>query len=449
MTAGQAYNFQPSASDPDGNTLSFSIQNKPAWATFTTSTGRLSGTPASAGTFSNILIGVSDGQATASLSAFSIAVTAAAPTNRPPTISGSPTTSVTAGQAYNFQPTGNDADGNTLTFSIQNKPSWATFNTSTGRLSGTPASAGTFSNILIGVSDGQATASLSAFSIAVTAAAPTNRPPTISGSPTTSVTAGQAYNFQPTGNDADGDTLTFSIQNKPSWATFNTSTGRLSGTPASAGTFSNILIGVSDGQATASLSAFSIAVTAAAPTNRPPTISGSPTTSLNSGTAYSFQPTASDPDGNALTFSIQSKPAWASFSTSTGRLSGTPAAADVGSYSNIVISVSDGSASASLPAFAISVTQVANGSATITWTPPTQNTDGSSLTNLAGYRLYYGTNSASLTQTVQIANAGASSYVVENLSPATWYLCGEGVQQQRGGKRSFRLGQQNHQLRFD
>ena len=236
------------------------------------------------------------------------------------------------------------------------------------------------------------------------------------------MTAGQAYNFQPTGNDADGDTLTFSIQNKPSWATFNTSTGRLSGTPASAGTFSNILIGVSDGQASASLSAFSIAVTVAAPTNRPPTISGSPTTSLNSGTAYSFQPTASDPDGNALTFSIQSKPAWASFSTSTGRLSGTPAAADVGSYSNIVISVSDGSASASLPAFAISVTQVANGTATITWTPPTQNTDGSSLTNLAGYRLYYGTNSASLTQTVQIANAGASSYVVDNLSPATWYF---------------------------
>ena len=87
-----------------------------------------------------------------------------------------------------------------------------------------------------------------------------------------------------------------------------------------------------------------------------------------------------------------------------------------------MISVSDGTASASLPAFAISVTQVATGSATISWTPPTQNTDGSALTNLAGYRLYYGTNSASLTQSIQIANAGASSYVVDNLSPATWYF---------------------------
>ena len=134
------------------------------------------------------------------------------------------------------------------------------------------------------------------------------------------MTAGQAYNFQPSASDADGNTLTFSVQNKPAWATFTASTGRLSGTPTSGnvGTFSNILISVSDGQATASLTTFSIAVTAATPTNRPPTISGSPTTSLNSGTAYSFQPTASDPDGNALTFSIQSKPAWASFTPRPG-----------------------------------------------------------------------------------------------------------------------------------
>jgi hypothetical protein len=426
VQVGKSYTFQPSASDPDGNPLSFSITNKPSWAGFSGTTGRLSGTPTASnvGTFANIVISVSDGQASASLQSFTIAVNAAA--NTAPVISGTPATSATVGQAYSFQPTASDADGNTLTFSIQNKPSWASFSTSTGRLSGTPASSdvGTFSNILIGVSDGQAVVSLPAFSISVTTTAPANRPPTISGSPATSVTAGQAYSFQPTASDADGNTLTFSVQNKPSWASFTTSTGRLSGTPTSSnvGTFSNILISVSDGQASASLSAFSIAVTAAPPANRAPTISGSPTTSLNFGTAYSFQPTANDPDGNTLTFSIQNKPGWATLSTSTGRLSGTPAAADVGNYSNIVISVSDGTVSASLPAFAIAVTQAANGSATISWTPPTQNTDGSTLTDLAGYRLYYGTNSASLSQSVQIANPGASSYMVGNLSPATWYF---------------------------
>ena len=59
--------------------------------------------------------------------------------------------------------------------------------------------------------------------------------------------------------------------------------------------------------------------------------------------AYNFQPKASDPDGNTLTFSIQNKPSWLVFNTTTGKLSGTPSSADVGTYSNIVISVSDGS----------------------------------------------------------------------------------------------------------
>jgi hypothetical protein len=84
--------------------------------------------------------------------------------------------------------------------------------------------------------------------------------------------------------------------------------------------------------------------------------------------------------------------------------------------------VSDGRASASLPAFGITVTDVASGSATLSWTPPTRNTNGTALTNLAGYRIYYGTNSSALNRTVQIANAGVATYVIDNLTPGTWYF---------------------------
>jgi len=88
----------------------------------------------------------------------------------------------------------------------------------------------------------------------------------------------------------------------------------------------------------------------------PPTISGNPATSVVAGQNYSFTPTTTDPSGKTLTFSISNKPSWANFSTSTGQLSGTPAAGNVGTYSNIVISVSDGTQSASLAGFSISVT---------------------------------------------------------------------------------------------
>ncbi len=413
VTAGQPYSFTPTASGPAGMTLTFSVQNLPSWAGFSTSTGTLSGTPPAAyvGTFTNIVISVSDGQASASLAPFSIQVNA-----QPPTISGTPATQVNEGQAYSFTPTASGPTGLTLTFSVQNLPSWASFNTSTGTVSGTPSSSnvGTFSNIVITVSDGPASASLAAFSIQVKAV-----PPTISGTPATSVTAGQSYTFTPTASGPAGLTLTFSVQNLPSWASFNTSTGTLSGTPSSSnvGTYSSIVITVNDGQLSASLAAFSIQVNAL----QPPTISGTPPTQVNAGQAYSFTPTASGPAGTTLTFSIQNMPAWATFSTSTGTLSGTPSSSYVGTFSNIVISVSDGQASASLAPFSIQVNTV-SGTAALSWVAPTTNTDGSPLTNLAGFIINYGTSATNLSQQITVSSATATGYTVTGLTTGTWYF---------------------------
>lgn len=429
VQAGQSYAFTPSASDAEGDPLSFSATGLPAWASLNANTGAVTGTPAAAnvGTSGNITISVSDGKLSASLPSFRIQVTAAPttppPANRAPTISGVPPASITAGTAYSFTPTAADADGDSLTFSITNRPAWASFSTSTGRLSGTPSTSnvGTFSNIRISVSDGQASASLPTFFIQVQA--PANRPPTISGTPNTSATAGTAWSFQPSASDPDGNTLTFSIQNRPSWASFSSSTGRLSGTPGAAnvGSFANIRISVSDGTASVSLAAFTVTVAAAA--NRAPTISGTPATTVNVGAAYSFTPTASDPDNDTVAFGIANKPAWATFDTANGRLSGTPTAADVGTTSNIVISVSDGKGgSATLPAFSITVASTATGSATLSWTAPTENEDGTALTNLAGYRILYGRSASALTEIVQVANAGLTTYVIDDLAQGTWYF---------------------------
>jgi hypothetical protein len=344
------------------------------------------------------------------------------PTNRPPTITGTPPSTATIGTAYAFTPTASDPDGNALTYQIANRPSWATFNTTTGRLSGTPSSwhAGSYGNILISVSDGTATAQLPAF--AITVSSQSNRAPVISGTPPTSATVGSAYSFQPTASDPDGNALTFSISNAPPWTTFSTSTGRLQGTPTAShvGTFSDIVVRVSDGRTTAALPPFAITVSNTA--NRAPLISGTPPTTVMNGTAYSFQPTASDPDGNSLTFSVANAPSWATFSTSTGRLQGTPTAAHVGNFNNIVITVSDGRATASLPAFNITVLAVANGSATLSWTPPTRNTDGSTLTNLAGYRIHWGAAAGSYTNTRTVNNPGLTSYVVDGLAPGTYFF---------------------------
>jgi hypothetical protein len=249
--------------------------------------------------------------------------------------------------------------------------------------------------------------------------------PTISGEPATVVGVGGPYLFTPATSDVDGGELSFTIKNLPGWATFNNVTGELIGTPTAAdvGNYPGIVITVLDGTASAVLPAFSIAVTAtpvAAASG--PTISGTPLTSVLVGAGYAFTPSASDSDGNPLTFTVQNKPSWATFNTSTGELSGTPAAGDVGSSSGIIISATDGSESVSLPAFSIAVVQSTNNSATLSWTPPTQNTDGTPLINLAGYRIYYGTSAAAMTTVIQISNSGTSTHTVSNLTAATWYF---------------------------
>jgi len=157
--------------------------------------------------------------------------------------------------------------------------------------------------------------------------------------------------------------------------------------------------------------------------NRAPTISGTPLTSAKTNQSYAFQPTAIDPDGDKLTFSVSNKPVWASFDTKTGRLTGTPSSSSTGKFSNITIVASDGTNNSQLGPFDITVASTAaTGSATLSWQPPTENADGSPLTNLAGYVIRYGTKSDALALEVRISNPGITTAMIESLAPATWFF---------------------------
>lgn len=155
-----------------------------------------------------------------------------------------------------------------------------------------------------------------------------------------------------------------------------------------------------------------------------PTISGTPATQITAGQAYSFTPSASGPSGSTLTFSVQNLPSWATFSIATGALTGTPSSSSVGTFANIVISVSDGAQSAALPGFSIEVNSQAagTGTATLSWVAPTTNTNGSALTDLSGFIISYGTSASDLNQSVSVSGASTTSYTVQGLASGTWYF---------------------------
>ena len=59
---------------------------------------------------------------------------------------------------------------------------------------------------------------------------------------------------------------------------------------------------------------------------------------------------------------------------------------------------------------------------TLSWQAPTENTDGTALTDLSGYTIHYGTQSQNYTNEIQVSNPGLTTYVVDNLAPGTYYF---------------------------
>ena len=61
-------------------------------------------------------------------------------------------------------------------------------------------------------------------------------------------------------------------------------------------------------------------------------------------------------------------------------------------------------------------------SATVSWSVPLLNTDGTSLTGVTGYRIYYGPSPANLPDSILVPGAGATSHVISGLTPGTHYF---------------------------
>ncbi|MBQ4849942.1 tandem-95 repeat protein, partial [Pseudoalteromonas sp. MMG012] len=277
-----------------------------------------------------------------------------------PLISGSPATNVKQGQLYDFTPTASDVDNDALSFTINNMPSWLSFNASTGQLVGTPSNndVNQYTNIAIKVFDGTGYTGLTPFSIEVINV---NDAPTLTGTPAASVNEDALYSFTPSLTDVDlDDSHTFYIENAPMWATFNTTSGVLSGTPTNkhVGSTDNVIISVTDKAGEkATLPAFNITVKNV---NDAPQLTGTPSSSVAQDSTYTFTPTLSDIDvDDSHTFAIQNRPEWVTFNTESGTLTGTPLNKHVGGTENITISVTDKAGEkATLPAFDITVENI-------------------------------------------------------------------------------------------
>lgn len=273
--------------------------------------------------------------------------------------SGTPASSVNNGAEYIYQATAN----NVSSWKIENKPKWATFNTLTGKLSGTPNNKFyevTPSSITItALNDAGVETSMTPFTITVNNANPTLVAD--SSNPST-VTKGNSLLLKVNAKDTIGESLTYSLDSAPNFIEIDSQTGVITNSrtivDADVGPHT-INVKVADGSSASSTVSLDLEVTQFVQQATAPSILGTPRISVAQGSLYNFTPIANDVNGDSLTFSITNKPAWLELNTNTGTLSGTPSNSDVGTYNNIIISVNDGNnGSDSLAPFNIEVTNV-------------------------------------------------------------------------------------------
>jgi hypothetical protein len=100
--------------------------------------------------------------------------------------------------------------------------------------------------------------------------------------------------------------------------------------------------------------------------------------------------------------------------TATGMITGAPAGAGNSTSGATTGSAASAKGTGNVPAVAAS--------ATLSWMPPATNSDGSALTNLAGYFIRYGTDSSNLDTVINVPTVGLTTFIIENLRPGTYYF---------------------------
>ena len=359
-TEDELFEVEVTASDIDGDTLTFSVPIKPAWLIFESindTTLRLTGTPAMSDVgVHNVTVKVADGNGGSDSTAFVLTVLNS---NDAPIITQLSDTTATEDELFEVEVTASDIDGDTLTFSVPIKPAWLIFesiNDTTLRLTGTPAMSDVgIHDVIVKVADGNGGSDSTSFVVTVLNS---NDAPIISQLSDTTATEDELFEVEVMASDIDGDNLTFSVPIKPAWLTFepvDDTTLKLTGTPAMSDVgIHDVIVKVADGNGGSDSTSFVVTVLNS---NDAPIISQLSDTTATEDELFEIQVTGSDIDGDNLIFSVPIKPGWLTFDSvddTTLRLSGTPAMSDVGIH-DVIVKVVDGNGSTDTTSFTITV----------------------------------------------------------------------------------------------
>jgi alpha-tubulin suppressor-like RCC1 family protein len=347
---GQLLTFAISATDPDGDNLTYSASNLPDGASLDPGTRTFSWTPSytQAGSYPGVRFIVTD-NGTPSASDFEDITVTVNNVNQPPELAAIGNKTVDEGQLLTFAISATDPDGDTLTYSASSLPDGASFDPGTRTFSWTPSytQAGSYPGVRFTVID-NGTPSASDFEDITITVNNINRPPELAAIGNKTVDEGQLLTFAISATDPDGDNLTYSASSLPDGASFDPGTRTLSWTPSytQAGSYPGVRFIVTD-NGTPPASDFEDITITVNNVNQPPELAAIGNKTVDEGQLLTFAISATDPDGDTLTYSATNLPQGASFNAETMTFTWTPESGQAGSYPDIHFEVSDGIATAS------------------------------------------------------------------------------------------------------
>ncbi|SDF67003.1 PGF-pre-PGF domain-containing protein [Methanolobus vulcani] len=324
--------FTISANDLDGDSLAYSASNVPSGADFDELTHTFSWIPDydQSGIY-DVTFTVSDGD----LSDSETITVSVGSVNRPPELASIGDKTALEGSSLNFTISAIDPDEDTLEYSTSVLPDGADFDEHSHAFSWTPDydQSGSHS-VTFTVSDGSLSDS-ETISIDV---ANTNRAPILSEIGNKNVAEGEKLSFTINGSDPDYDSLSYSASGVPDDADFNPLSRSFVWTPdyEDSGSY-EVTFTVSDSD----LSDSETIIISVGSVNRPPVLSSIGNKDINENSELLFFVTATDPDVDDLTYSIENKPDGSYFDEGTGQFRWTPDYNASGTYT-VTFRVSDG-----------------------------------------------------------------------------------------------------------
>ncbi|RNC69894.1 MAG: hypothetical protein ED859_07070 [Desulfuromonadales bacterium] len=230
------YYYAVSATDPNGDVLSYALTTKPSGMTINTKTGLIYWHPNDKGSYS-VIVKVSDAAGLSATQSFKVTVVNK-PDNNDPKITSTAITTASVGVPYAYDVNATDSNGDTLYYRLKSAPSGMVIDVVSGLISWTPAATQTGSqSVSVEVVDIKGGQTSQSFTIKVSTSA-TNSPPTFTSTPVTSAVRYQTYQYAVKATDPNGDSITYSLSSRPSGMSIDSSTGVITWKPYSTGSYS-------------------------------------------------------------------------------------------------------------------------------------------------------------------------------------------------------------------